>query len=83
MELPISDFEVDENTVIIYVDKKDFAIVQNALEKFHYHMVESDIQFIPENMIKLNEESTNKLYTLLDALDDDEDVDHVWHNLGN
>lgn len=83
MELPIADFEVDENTVIIYVDKKDFAIVQNALEKFHYHMVESDIQFIPENMVKLGEEATNKLYTLLDALDDDEDVDHVWHNLGS
>lgn len=83
MELPIADFEVDENTVIIYVDKKDFAIVQNALEKFHYHMIESDIQFIPENMVKLGEEATNKLYTLLDALDDDEDVDHVWHNLGS
>ncbi|MFA6256435.1 MAG: YebC/PmpR family DNA-binding transcriptional regulator [Candidatus Absconditabacterales bacterium] len=83
MELPIADIEIDENTVVIYVDKKDFAIVQNALEKFHYHMIESDIQFIPENTVKLNEEATNKLYTLLDALDDDEDVDHVWHNLGN
>jgi transcriptional/translational regulatory protein YebC/TACO1 len=46
-------------------------------------MVESDIQFIPENMVKLGEEAMNKLYALLDALDDDEDVDHVWHNLGS
>ena len=83
MELPISDFEADEKTVVIYVDKKDFAIVQNALEKFHYHMLESDIQFIPENMVKLDEEHKNKLYVLLDALEDDEDVDHVRHNLQN
>lgn len=83
MDLPISDFEADENSVVIYVDKKDFATVQNGLEKFHYHMTESDIQFIPENTVKLNEEATNKLYTLLDALEDDEDVDHVWHNMGN
>jgi len=83
MELPISDFEVEDNTVVIYVDKKDFAIVQNALEKFNYHMVESDIQFIPENTVKLNEEATNKLYTLLDVLEEDEDVDHVRHNLSN
>lgn len=83
MELPIADFEADENTVVIYVDKKDFSIVQHALEDFHYHMVESDIQFIPENMVKLDEDATNKLYTLLDALDDDEDVDHVRHNLWN
>jgi len=83
MELPIADIETDEDTVVIYVDKTNFSIVQKALEAFHYHMLESDIQFIPENTVKLDEEHTNKLYALLDALDDDEDVDHVWHNLGN
>lgn len=83
MELPVSDIEIDENTVVIYTDKKDFAIVQNALEKFNYHTVESDIQFIPENMVKLDEENKAKLYVLLDMLEDDEDVDHVWHNLSN
>ncbi len=83
MELPIADFEVDEHTVVIYVDKTNFSIVQKALEKFNYHMIEADIQFIPENMVKLDQENTNKLYALLDALDDDEDVDHVWHNMGN
>ncbi len=46
-------------------------------------MLESDIQFIPENTVKLDEENTNKLYALLEALDDDEDVDHVRHNLSN
>lgn len=83
MELPIADFELDGATAVIYVEKKDFTIVQHALEKFNYHMVDSDIQFIPENMVKLDEANTNKLYTLLDALDDDEDIDHVRHNLGN
>jgi len=83
MELPIADFEVDWDAVVIYTDKKDFAIVQKTLEKFTYHMVDADIQFIPENTVKLNNEATNKLYTLLDALDDNEDVDHVWHNLWN
>lgn len=83
MELPISDIEIDGSTVVIYADKKDFITVQNDLEKFHYHMAESDIQFIPGNTVKLNEESRNKLYILLDALEDDEDVDHVRHNLGN
>lgn len=83
MELPIADFEVDGDTVIIYTDKKDFTIVQHALEAFHYHMLEADIQFIPENMVNLEEANKTKLYTLLDALEDDEDIDHVWHNLWN
>ena len=83
MELPIADIEREDDVVVIYVDKSNFAIVQKALEAFHYHMLESDIQFIPENTVKLDEENTNKLYALLDVLDDDEDVDHVRHNLGN
>lgn len=83
MELPINDIEIEDTVVIIYVDKIHFTAVQKALEAFHYHMLESDIQFIPENTVKLDEEHTNKLYTLLEILDDDEDVDHVWHNLSN
>jgi len=83
MELPIADIEVEDDTVVIYADKKDFATVQDGLAKFNYHTAEADIQFIPENMVKLDEENMNRLYTLLDALDEDEDVDHVRHNLWN
>jgi len=83
MELPISDIEIEKNTVIIYADKKDFATVHDWLKNLHYHTTEADIQFIPENTVTLNEESTQKLYKLLDALEEDEDVDYVWHNLGN
>jgi len=83
MELPIADIEVEDDTVVIYADKKDFATVQDGLAKFNYHTAEADIQFIPENMVKLDEENMNRLYTLLDALDEDEDVDHVWHNSSN
>ena len=46
-------------------------------------MIEADIQFIPENTVKLNEEDTTKLFNLLDILEENEDVDHVWHNLSN
>jgi len=83
MDLPISDIEIEDTTVVLYCDKKDFAIVQEWLNNFHYHTTEADIQFLPENTIKLDEENTNRLYKLLDALEDDEDVDHVWHNLSN
>ena len=83
MELPIADIEREEHAVIIYADKKDFSTVQQWLATFNYHMIEADIQFIPENTVKLNEENTTKLFTLLDMLEEDEDVDHVWHNLWN
>lgn len=83
MELPIADIEIEENAVIIYADKKNFSSVQQWLTTFNYHMIEADIQFIPENTVKLNEEDTTKLFNLLDILEENEDVDHVWHNLSN
>ena len=83
MDLPISDFEVEGDSVIIYTDKQNFAQVQTALSDVHYHMLESDIQFLPENTVTLTPEGVNKLYTLLDTLEEDEDVDRVRHNMGN
>lgn len=83
MELPIVDIEIDEDAVVIYADKKYFSIVQKWLAQFKYHMIEADIQCIPENTIQLSEDDTTKLFTLLDMLEEDEDVDHVWHNLWN
>ena len=83
MDLPISDFEVEGDSVVIYTDKQHFAQLQTALADLHYHMLESDIQFLPENTVTLTPEGVNKLYTLLDTLEEDEDVDQVRHNMGN
>lgn len=83
MEFPISDIEIEDTTVVLYCDKKDFTTVQHGLSTYHYHTIEADIQYIPENTVSLDPENTQKLYKLLDALEDDEDVDQVWNNLSN
>jgi transcriptional/translational regulatory protein YebC/TACO1 len=54
MELPIKDFEVEENTAVIYTDKLNFIDVQKKLEELHYHIIEADIQFEPDNMVTLS-----------------------------
>ena len=83
MELPISDFEVEGTTAAIYTDKLNYIETQKKLEALHYHIVESDIQFIPENMINIAEEEKEKFLNLINALEWDEDVDKVWHNAQN
>lgn len=80
IELPISDFETEETNAIIYTEKTDFTETQKKLESDWYHILESDLQFIPDNLVKLSEEEKNQFLTLIDALDNDEDVDTVWHN---
>ena len=81
MELPIMDFEVEEGTAVIYTDKLNFIDVQKKLEALHYHVIEADIQFIPENMINIWTEDKEKFLNLISALENDEDVDKVRHNL--
>jgi len=75
------DFEVEEGTAVIYTDKLNFIDVQKKLEALHYHVIEADIQFVPENMISISAEDKEKFLNLIDALENDEDVDKVWHNL--
>jgi transcriptional/translational regulatory protein YebC/TACO1 len=83
MELPILDFEVENNTAVIYTDKLNFIETQKKLEALHYHILEADIQFVPENMINISVEDKEKFLNLIDTLENDEDVDKVWHNLEN
>lgn len=81
MELPIKDFEVEENTAVIYTDKLNFIDVQKKLEELHYHIIEADIQFEPDNMVTLSWDEKDKFLRLVDVLENDEDVDKVRHNL--
>ena len=81
MELPILDFEVEGNTAVIYTDKLNFIETQKKLEELHYHILEVDIQYEPENMLNISPEDKTKFLNLIDALENDEDVDKVRHNL--
>ena len=41
----------------------------------------SEVTFIPDNYITLDEEGTEKVMTLIEALEDLDDVQNVYHNL--
>lgn len=83
IEMPILDFEMESNTAVIYTDKNNFISVQRELEEKKYHIVEADLQYEAENMISLSEENKQQFLTLIQALENDEDVDKVRHNVEN
>ncbi|MFA5747966.1 MAG: YebC/PmpR family DNA-binding transcriptional regulator, partial [Candidatus Absconditabacterales bacterium] len=64
----------------IYTDKQHFAGVKNELDNLKYNLIKADLEFIADNQIKLNDEDQKKLENLIQALEDDEDVDMVWNN---
>ncbi len=84
LEAGAEDFQADENTFEIYTTPDDFSAVREALETLGYSFVEAEIEMVPQNYITLeNEEDMAKMRKLLDNLEDNDDVQAVWHNWEN
>lgn len=81
LEMDILDVVIDED-VTIYTEPDKFLAVKDALEKLGYDKyLVSEVTLIPDNYIKLDEEATEKVLSLIEALEDLDDVQNVYHNL--
>jgi len=75
------DMESEEDTCVITTAPENFSEVRENLEKAGLVMLEADISMIPQNMANINDpEQVEKMERLLEALEDDDDVQNVWHN---
>ena len=55
--------------------------MQKALEEKNYEITATQVQYIPNNMKELNEEQQKEIEELIDALEEDDDVQSVYHNM--
>ena len=84
LEAGAEDFQADENTFEIYTTPDDFSAVREALETLGYSFVEAEVEMVPQNYITLEkEEDMAQMRKLLDNLEDNDDVQAVWHNWEN
>ena len=75
-----ADFEAEDTVFTIYTEPDDFNAVADALGK-KYSFVSAQIEQVPSEYKKLeNEEDIKNMEKLLDAMEDDDDVQNVWHN---
>lgn len=82
LNLDVLDFSSDDDSYIIYTDPTKFIEVKDELTKMGYDkFLVSEVTFIPNNYIALDEEATEKVCNLIDALNDLDDVQAVYHNL--
>ncbi len=82
IEAGASDFQLDDDDLfIIYTEKEDYEKVYEYLKSKNYSFVSSEIGMVPDTYVALDEEQSAKVNTLLDILDEDEDIKNVWHNL--
>ena len=75
------DFSEEEDSFEILTSPEDFSAVREALETQGIPMAEAEIKMIPQNYVALSDENDIKfLNRTLDLLDDDDDVQEVYHN---
>lgn len=81
METNAENYELDEESVRVITSRDDFLGVKNALESKWYKCDEADLQFLPTTTVELDDALYTKFERLIEMLEDDEDVDMVWHNV--
>jgi YebC/PmpR family DNA-binding regulatory protein len=71
----------EENHLILYTKFADFGSLQKALEDKNIEVISAELQRIPNIHKELNEQDTDDVLELIDKLEQDDDVQTVFHNL--
>ncbi|WP_372746224.1 YebC/PmpR family DNA-binding transcriptional regulator [Lutibacter sp.] len=85
-ELELIDFEVeevfeDEDGILIYAPFEQFGAIQRFLEENNLEILSSGFERIPTTTVKLSEEQQADVEKLLERLEEDDDVQNVYHSM--
>ena len=75
------DFSDEDDSYEVITSPEDFSAVREALEKENIPMASAEVTMIPQTWVELSsEEDIKKMNRILDLLDEDDDVQAVYHN---
>ena len=76
------DFIENDDTYEIYTTPEDFIKVKEGLETLGIEeFLTSEVTYIANNLVSLDEETKEKVYGLVETLEDIDDVQNVYHNM--
>ncbi|MDR3207628.1 MAG: YebC/PmpR family DNA-binding transcriptional regulator [Oscillospiraceae bacterium] len=76
-----ADFSAEDEVFEIHTAPDDLGAVRDALEKKGYTFLSAQVEQVPQTYAKLTDEDQLKnMQRLLDMLEDNDDVQNVWHN---
>ncbi len=75
------DFEEEEDCFEVLTAPDDFSAVREALEAENVSMASAEVTMVPQTYVELTDENDiKKMNKILDLLDEDDDVQAVYHN---
>ena len=81
LEAGADDFIAEDDAFIVHTSVADFSSVRKYLEEKGLNFFEAQIEMLPQNKITLSGDELAKFNRLIDALDDLDDVQNVYHNV--
>jgi len=91
LELELIDFgledmgestgENNEPVIVLHTAFSDFGNMQKALESKNITPLSAEVEWLPNNTVELSEEHSQEVLKLVDKMEQDEDVQKVFHNL--
>ncbi len=81
LEAGASDFNADGDVFEIITEPEDFSAVRDDLEEQGFSFVSAEIEMLPDVYSSIDDpDAAEKMDKLLDLLEDNDDVQSVWHN---
>lgn len=80
LEAGAEDIESSDEGFEIITDASDFLQVKNALEEEGIELASADVEMVPSMHTTIDEENAETFEKLIDTLEDDDDVQSVYHN---
>ena len=74
------DFEAVHDAFIITTDPADIMSVRNAIENKGYFVESSKVEMLPKNLHKINDENSEKAISLLNEIEDHDDIKSIYTN---
>ena len=81
IEVGAVDVVEDEDAVEVITEPNQDGKMREALEKKGYTVISSETALVPDMYVELNEEQLGKFQRMVDALEDLDDVQEVYHNV--
>ena len=77
----LEEMEIDEEYITLYTAMEDFGAMVKKLEDMKLEVENAELQRIPNTTKALDEESMRKVLKIVDLLEDDDDVQAVYHDM--
>ncbi len=80
LEAGALDVETSDDVIEITATVEDFSKVHEEMEKTGYSFLVSEIQLVPENTVNIEPDKAESIQSMLDMLEENDDVQNVYHN---